>query len=81
MDNETSYILKMLRQRLDLSQKDIASRVGVSRQMLNRWESQRSFPSCVHYFKWRDTLLAELQKAKGEKESHNSVSLKGGESQ
>ena len=64
---EACYMLKRIREALDLSQKDIATKVGVSRQMLNLWEGQRSFPSAEHYFKWRDTLLAELQRIKGEK--------------
>jgi len=76
---EACYLLKRMREALKLSQRYVAGRVGVSRQIFNQWEMQRSIPSAEHYFKWRDTLLTEVQRIKGEKGEANHNSVSGGE--
>ncbi|MDP6526021.1 MAG: helix-turn-helix transcriptional regulator [Kiritimatiellia bacterium] len=45
MDNrEIPGILKQLRTKLDLSQEELAARLGVAFSTLNRWENARSVP-------------------------------------
>jgi type I restriction enzyme M protein len=43
-DREVPDILKQLRAKLELSQEDLASRLGVAFSTLNRWENARSAP-------------------------------------
>ena len=43
-DKEIPEILKQLRSKLDLSQEELAARLGVAFSTLNRWENGRSIP-------------------------------------
>ena len=43
-DREIPEILKLLRAKLDMSQEELAARLGVAFSTLNRWENQRSTP-------------------------------------
>ncbi|MEE8441174.1 MAG: helix-turn-helix transcriptional regulator, partial [Spirochaetia bacterium] len=43
-DREIPEILKQLRTRLDMSQEDLAAKLGVAFSTLNRWENGHSIP-------------------------------------
>lgn len=42
---EARYTLKMLRAKLELTQKETAISLGISESTWNKWENQKSFPN------------------------------------
>lgn len=64
--------LPVLRARLDLSQEDVADRIGVSRQTYNAIESKRrniTWNTCIAL----STLFASNEKTKKMMEAHESL--------
>ena len=43
--DKAHYTLKMLRAKLELTQKEVAIQIGVSESTWNKWENQKSFPN------------------------------------
>jgi len=54
--------LKYLRLGLNLTQEEVASQVGVARQMLISWEAGQSFPTREHFELWKGILIKELER-------------------
>ncbi|MCD8851668.1 helix-turn-helix transcriptional regulator [Staphylococcus xylosus] len=45
VNTEARYTLKMLRAKLELTQKETAISLGISESTWNKWENQKSFPN------------------------------------
>lgn len=62
MRPELPTALKYLRQGLNLSQKEVAHKIKVARQMLISWEAGKLFPTTEHFKSWKGILIKELQR-------------------
>lgn len=50
MDNHFSERLKELRIRKNMTQDDLATRLGISRQAISKWERGEGLPDLYKYF-------------------------------
>ena len=48
--------LAQIRQELGKTQEEIALRIGISTQQLERWENEQGLPSKTHYAQWKVKL-------------------------
>jgi transcriptional regulator with XRE-family HTH domain len=62
MRPELPTALKYLRQALGLTQEEVASQIGVARQMLISWEAGDLFPTEEHFESWKRTLIQGLER-------------------
>lgn len=81
MSNNLSENLKKIRKDNNLSQEQLAEKLGVSRQAISKWESNQAYPEMdkiLHLCKMfniniDDLLNNDIREVKGEQESKNNI--------
>ena len=63
MENEFD-ILRDCRKAMKVSQAEVASKVGVSRQMVNLWEKGTYLPTVEHYEVWKKVILSLIKEGR-----------------
>ena len=80
MNIETANRLLQYRKKMNLSQEELASRIGVSRQAVSKWERAEASPDTDNLILLADIYGVSLDELlKGEKETERSCTQDGAE--